>query len=499
MTPAGQTVAVPSAAPLRARLSWRLGRLLLLVLASGLAAFAVLCWALGAVSEIAPVEINLLLVGLIVLNLAPVVFEMAWRRFDPLDAKHLFLAYYFLLLTVNSAAVVWFHYRPNPTTASPVTSEALVVRSLAAMVCGLAAFVIGCHLPIGDWIGRRLPLLPRFNRGSVRLASWAGIALGVFALHRLMQSAGGVGAFLHNLSSWRTIGVLAGVGYLTFPVAVVAPACALLLMVQALPEAGRPMTWRALGACGLALLAIGPVFVLGFRGDLVPAILQVCAVWHYTRRRLHWRQLFLLGAGLFTFLVVYGAIRNTSGEDRSSVLAPVVAVVFRTPGFDTVERVVEHLEHDVAHRGWLPGLVESATILVPRAVWPGKPQPASLSFADDFFFDFFMARGDTITGVKSGVSPTVIGEALWVGGLPVVAVWGLLLGLVATAMVAWRERGEANRLHVFVYAIFMSWFALFAEAPQNTLNSFVMLGMLAVGLALVLTVRLYWGPRRRLV
>ena len=483
----------PSPAPARNRVSIRT---LLLVAAAICTGVGLFCWYTGALGSFASWQIGALLVCLCLLNAAPFVLEVATRTFDPFDPKHVFLAYFFIVFTFHSLCRTTLGIGTNPALATPEPSDDLRVRALSAIALGLGGFIAGCYLPGGRLAGRLAPRLPMLDRRRGHLAAALGISAGLAAFILLMKAAGGNGAFLAYLGTWRTSVVIAGVGYLTFPIAIVLPASALLLLLQHLPRAPKKISWAAVATILLYLGSLAPVIVLGFRGNLLPAILQFLAAWHYGRRRLRVLAVGMIAAVLLLFLSVYGVIRSVAGGETRETNALATAVLFRVPGLDTVERVIARLDRGEPHRGIKPGLIEAATILVPRSVWAGKPEPASLAFADIFFFDFFLERGDPLDGVKSGVSPTLVAEMLWIGGLPGVALAGWMLGTLVTAINTWRQRAPHHPLHILVGAIFMGWFAIFVEAPQNTLNTFVMLTAFCLGLALVLTFRLRRRPAR---
>lgn len=465
-------------------------RLIALAFVSGLVAG--FCWLVGPVEPFVEFQIALLIILTIGLNFGPGLFELAAGRFDPCDAKHLFLAYFFLVLTAQSVISVWGG-GGSPAFATPEEDSFLVVKSLSVILLGLCAFVAGCYLPLGRMIARVLPPLGEASRARIWLAAPVGCAAGLLAFWQLMRSAGGVGNFLANLGSWRTTGILEGVGYLTFPIAVVLPASTLLMLIHVIPRPPQKVSWTARGATLLSVASVAPLFVLGFRGMLVPALLQILVAWHYTRRRFSFARILIMGAALVAFLSVYGVARGVaSGEDRSAGDWKR-AMLARIAGFQMVERVVWRMEQGEPYRGARLGLVESAVILVPRSLWAGKPRPANLDFADIFFFDFFLARGDPLDGVRSGISPTVIGELLWIRGLPAVGGGCFLLGVFAAFLVAWRQHEGATRLRIFIYAIFMTWFPLFVEAPQNTLNTFSMLIALCLGWSAIVT----FGIRRK--
>lgn len=474
------------------RLSWTQVRPLLLFLAFGSALLALFFWLTGAVYPYVNLQYAALLTVLVVLSFAPALLELASRTFDPFDAKHLFLAYFFLLLVVPGICKIWLGFDPTPEFAVPEFSDALRVRALAAILLGLALFVGGCYAPLGTRLGQSVPCLPAIKYSRISFVAFSGITLGLVAFFLLMRSAGGIQSFLADRQTWRTSGVLGGVGYLTFPITAVLPASVLLLLLQRLVKSDGRRHWTRhvvfLPAIALSLL---PILVLGFRGDLVPILLSLLAAWHYTKLRFSLLSTLTLAILLAVFLTVYGSLRDTDNKSLSSE-GTKRALLFRVPGQDTVERVIGRLDNGELHRGSLPAIAESATILVPRSAWSDKPVSTVLIFDDIFFSDYYIRRGDPIDGIKSGLSPTVIGELLWIGGIAMVALGMFALGVIARMAVVWRNRGSGRLAHIFIYAIFMAKFSFFVEVFQNALNSYVMLGVMGLGMTFALTVSLRW-------
>lgn len=459
--------------------AWPQVQVYLIVLSIISAVMAGVFWVAGAVEPLASVQMSCLVVAILTLNFAPLIAEFCCRRLDPLDAKHSFLAYYFLVFTLHSVYAAKLGGVINSALLVPEPSATLRIRALAAILLGLAAFVAGCYLQTGKYLARLLPARPALSGAGTKVAIIGGFALGIIAFYLLMAQAGGLVSFLRNLGTWRTVGVIEGVGYLTFPISIVMPAAALLLLLYTLPPAGQRLTWPAIGALLLALASLGPIIILGFRGSVLPALLQFMMAWHYFRRRFSFTVLLMLGSALLVLLTFYALARNDRTNEPASDY--LTAVLFRVPGLDFVERVVWRLDLGEPYRGVGPTLKEAGTILVPRALWINKPEAGSLAFADIFFYDVFLSRGDPIGGIRSGVSPTLIGETLWIGGMRAVFLAGLVLGILARTAANWRQRGGRHQLHVFSYAIFMSLFPIFVEAPQNALNGVCMVTVMAAG------------------
>jgi len=473
------------------RLSWSVMQIIILLMAGTSAVFAGLCWLTGAIDSLDHLQVAALLTIIIVLNLVPPVIEFVFRRLDLFDAKNLFLAYFFVVFGVHSFCEIALGMAGDPLLNLPDKDSSLRIHSLSAIVLCLASFLIGCYIPLGHVIACLLPRIPKtfvLSERRVKFFAFGGVLLGVFAFNFLMDSAGGISSFFNNLGSWRTLGVLAGVGFLTFPITAVMPAAVLLLLLNRLPLHRRRLKWFAVWFLPLLFLTIFQILILGFRIVLVPVLLQFIAVWHYMQRPISALQVIVLAAGLFLFLALFGMVRSASEGNALEMRAGLQGLVFRIPGNDLVEKIILCIEQGEPHRGILPLMTASATILVPRSLWPGKPLSEGLTLADVFFYDYFVSRGDPIDGIKSGISPTLVGHALWIGGILAVIVISFILGLVARVAVEWRRRGHGHRLHVLVYVIFMSTFAVWVEAPEGALNTSVMMGGLALFLVFFLSV-----------
>jgi hypothetical protein len=442
-----------------------------------------------------PLLTGILLAGIFFINLLPLGVDIASRSFDPFEVKHIFLVYFFMMLSLHSFARVVFDTGTGFLEENPAPSPLLRIRALAAILCGLSAFVLGCYVPVGRIVGRLLPNFSQPVNWRLNLLAWGGVALGAYCFWALTAPAGGIAAFVGNLSTWRTVGVLAGVGHLTFPISTVMPSYALLLVLRYLHPAPARLTWRLMAMLLLYGATLIPVLLLGFRIGFLSACLQLLAAWHYRRKPFRMMSIIMVAVTALSLLSVYSSLRRLATGDTPYDNPLLQAVVFRVAGLDTVERVVWRLDQGEPHRGLLAAFTESVTIIGPRALWPGKPKPASLDFADIFFYDYFLARGDRVDDIRSGMSPTLIGECLWVGGLPFVIGAAFFLGVSNVVLSTWRRKSGRQILHIWVVTLCFAPFAIFVEAPQNTLNGFVLLMGFAVGTCLLLTARSQRSPQ----
>jgi oligosaccharide repeat unit polymerase len=464
---------------------WGEIHMLNIVAALAAAAFAALCWWTGPLSGFADVQRYILIAILLALNVAPPLSEILCKRFDPFDAKHLFLIWYFIVFTLSSVSEICFGFYAKPALAL-VATDRLELRALSAMVLGLAGFILGCYVQFGERIAGWLPRLPSFSEARSVLVGGCGIAAGTVAFFALMASEGGISSFVSNLGSWRTTGVLGGVGYYIFPATTVLPAASMLIFLRILPNGSIRLHYKNFLAALLVLISWLPILILGFRISFVPMLVEFIAIWHYERHRISLRVLAVIATVVFASLSLYGALRD-AGSEGIQAGSMIESIVFRTSGIDAVERVIRGMDLGEPARGIMPAISESLTILMPRALWPEKPQSAGLKFDEIFFYDFYIERGDPIDGLKSGISTTLIGEELWTGGIPMVLLGSFALGVLAQLASSWRMRG--GRLHLFIYLIFMGNFFIFVEAPQNALNNSAMLSAMCIAVTLALIIK----------
>jgi hypothetical protein len=314
------------------------------------------------------------------------------------------------------------------------------------------------------------------------------LAAGAVAFYWLIFSSGGVQSFFSNLSSWRTVGLLEGAGYLTFPIMGVAPAMGLLFLLYSFEKSGGQGRMLKAVAALLCLTTTLPILALGFRISLVPVLIQFLAAYHYRVRRVSTAKLAFLGLLAVGALLLYGVMREKFTADQTDQ-PQMQSLIFRDSGLEATERVILRLDSGDPQIGPWRGLVESLSIMVPRKIWPDKPEAVSMIFTDEFFWEFFINRGDPVDGLKSGVSPTFAAETLGVGGIKFLTCSALALGLLARVLREWRAREHHKLLGIFTYILLSSIFAIFAEAPQNNSNTFSMLLVLVAGVWLVAKAR----------
>lgn len=191
---------------------------------------------------------------------------------------------------------------------------------------------------------------------------------------------------------------------------------------------GRSAAWRRLLIVVLLLVAFGALFVVEqrrmapFKLLITLVVLRHTIVRRIPKGAVIGLGLLVLGAGMFQ-----GVFRGLS-ERSWKGLTEVPGVAFNLAnsefGYPTLT-IADILDRVPRERDWLKGgsYLDSVGVLVPRAVWPGRPRPLGERYVAEFYTDYWRRGG--------GFGFTPVGEAYWNWGvLGVVGVFALL-GLVA--------------------------------------------------------------------
>lgn len=267
-------------------------------------------------------------------------------------------------------------------------------------------------------------------------------AAGLVAMAVLYLAVGGFGALLSSLGTRRD--ALAGLGLLNGVAAVPGAAALFAMMCE------RVTPFQKLLALGCALEFILYLFVSGSRFPLI-AFLLALLVARAHHRPISLASFGLLGALAVPFSVWYAvAVRQTSkgatgssvfgGEGLRDVLKSVIDP-FVFGGLDvlrTLGAVIAHGEPLFAN-GILQFLGGPFT-LVPRFIWPGKPDGLSIAFSQEYFPDRW-ADG-------TGVPPSLLAEGPYLfgklGAIPYLAAAAFVLAWAGKRV--WQSSSAFTRL-----------------------------------------------------
>jgi hypothetical protein len=422
----------------------------------------------------------LLILAMLLIGFVPMAHEISKGRFDFFNLKNTFIVYFVIQLGVSGFATLYLD-QPSDIGLDTITQRSDYDYALFISALGLLCFQIGYHTRKArkEWIPTALK--KQWSAPRLHSVVWIYMAMGMAGFGAIVQINGGLSSFLASREEFRA-GGLVGLGIFLFPATGMMAIAALAYFLLRTRTPMIPKDYlKAIAVLGVALL---PAYFLGFRSALALPVLQFVVAWHYAHRRLHAGKIALVSAavmGLFTFYGISRAIPSEIGfnfkdfltiaEERPEL---VYAVVSRSRGTEVVAAVTAKLEQTGEYEyGW-PSLVETLTIIVPKAIWPDKPQAISERFANYFFGDTLAAARGYEAENWSGISPTVVAEWYWHLGLPGVVVGLFILGRIAARAYASLQQNLQHPGAILCYCIFFASFSMFAESEQNYTNGLVL-------------------------
>jgi hypothetical protein len=415
---------------------------------------------------------------LIALCVLPPLRELMAGRFDPMDPRTLFLAYYALQLGVYPVYVLIAGKDFKIYDVAAVDDQRIILTALALSIAGLGSFLLG------DSYVRKSRLFrvsaPSYALGtrSVMVLMTFGVPFALYGIYSMYLSGGGIGRYLDSFVETRYGGT--GRGYMSFIATSFVCVLAVIAFVTSL-RSSLPKIWRW-GAYTLFFLSIVSAGLSGFRATMIPIIIAAIMCVHYYVKRFTIPAAVLLFAGLVAFATGYAVVR-AQVEARSAALdidamgrvTVVDGLLTRSPGIELVATTVEGIRRNADYALFYPALFESATILIPRALWAGKPTPQSILYGEQFMSYFLFLRDGSEVANTGGFSMTVVGYLYWqLGTLAVLFgmfVIGMFFGYVYRLFIS-RPNCQVTAV---IYLIYGSIMAKFAEAPQDTMNAIVIL------------------------
>ena len=218
----------------------------------------------------------------------------------------------------------------------------------------------------------------------------------------------------------------------------------------------RPRTRLAKVGFAVLLIEVMAFFAtIGSRTNMLAPIALLLVVRHHLYRQWSFRQMAALLAVVVVaasaFLVVRQAAHDESLgealEGAPAELARPAAVLDDNTGFDDFFMAINHYGEVRPHRHG-GSLVDAFRSYVPAAIDPGKPESTDIEFREEVL-------GPDYHG---GRPYSLVGELYADFGYPGIAVGGLVVGIVALAMVGLvtRPAGERpTRLSVVLFAVAM--------------------------------------------
>lgn len=434
---------------------------------------------------------------MIVIGIVPMMWEMYRGRFDFFNLKTPFIIYYLLQLAI-SGLVTLLTGRTSEIGLDPVSNLRRYEEAFAVSLMGLFLFQFGYYTQSARTIKIPVLLGIPWIRSRYRWIAAMFLTLGIGAFLLLLQINGGFAEFIANREAFRA-GGLVGQGIFIFPATSL---MALGALIYFLGNVQSSTTRRGIvKSIFVLMIALLPAFFVGFRSALMLPVLQFMVSWHYAYRKIQVGKLIISLVLIVTAFTLYGISREVLPgiTISSSVIVDAVvknpelayAVVSRSKGTEVVASVINKLDQTGAYElGWR-SLIETATIVIPKLLWEGKPQASSVRFTTYFFAeDMQLSRGYD-QDEWGGISPTVVGELYWHFGWLGVAIGLYFLGRLARVVYSTLQRNRKNSSVLIIYAIFYTSFAMFPEAIQGYANGLVINGFVIVVTLFMLTMRIY--------
>jgi oligosaccharide repeat unit polymerase len=296
----------------------------------------------------------------------------------------------------------------------------------AAAISSLAFMFLAAGVLVGRPSTASLPLHLMTSGKNLNTALVAGAGVGLVGYFALAALAGGPTALLHSLADRREL--LAGTGPLRILLVVSAVACVYGVLHLEKTAMQIQLTW----ACGLVYVAT--TLLTGSRFQAIVVVVAiVCAsvringIPHRVRTRI-----FAIIAVTIPLSTFYGSsVRSglTYGKhfdviDSSSWTSTINSLVspFVGGGLDVIRTTGVLREGTPSFRFDLGLFAGSIGNLVPRSVWPGKPNGSATQFSERYFPDKW-AQG---TGVPPSISAEMLHSFGLIGGLVALFVFGFV-------------------------------------------------------------------------
>lgn len=357
------------------------------------------------------------------ISIAIIVWQISLDPRTTALSPHILFQIYFIIQLPLNLFLGTNYYLPRFSALSPLTSAADIIWLGGLMILAQSVFVAVVHVikarPIKD-----MTEITAWPRSRVNILCVGIFVLGYLAFVGLVLINGGFSAFAETREAWRTEGV-GGQGWVLFPATTMLAIGMCAAMINNIDQfSGRT---GALKLFLLYIIAAFPASQLGFRALIFLPLLQAGFFYHVFIRPIPGKSILLGSVSLMLAFTLYGVQREIPyASNYGSYLEYLnyvyltrpditYTVALRSMGADIVLQTIDHMQTFGHYMLLFPVFIEAATIAVPSSLWPGKPQPLSVQFSHNIF------------GIEGGVSPTILGEGYWHGGV---------LGIIALMILA---------------------------------------------------------------
>lgn len=408
----------------------------------------------------------------------PPLRELMAGRFDPMEPRTLFLGYYALQLGVYPIYMLMTGKDFKIYDGGSAQDQVLIVTALLLSIAGLVAFLAGDSFVKKSGLCRAVGVSYALNVRAVAVLVFVGVPFAFYAIYSMYFSAGGMDGYVDSFVDNRYGGT--GRGYMSFIATSFVCVLSVIAFVTSL-RSSLPRLWRC-GAYVLFSIAIVSAGLSGFRATMIPFVIAGAMCTHYYVRRFTVLASAIILVGLIAFSSGYAVLRaqleaRSAGLDLDVMgrVSFVDALVERSPGIEMVATTIDGIRRNRNFAIFYPGLFESATILVPRGFWSGKPIPQSVIYGEQFMSYYLFLRDGSEVSNTGGFSMTVVGYLYWQLGAIAVLFGMFVLGLFFGYVHRCFTDRPACQATAVVYIVYGSIMAKFSEAPQDTMNAIVIL------------------------
>lgn len=413
------------------------------------------------------------MIGFLILlvSIAILVAQVSLDRRTTVLSPHILFQVYFIIQLPLNLFLGTNYYLPRFDALSPLTSTADTLRLGCFIIAAQIIFVATVYT-METRLKPQVTSVTVWSRTRVNIVCAAIFAIGYAAFFALITINGGFAAFAEVRELWRTSGV-SGQGWVLFP-ATTMPAIAMCAIMIANRNFFRGRV-GALRLVALYLLAAFPASQLGFRSLIFLPLLQVGYFYHYFIKRIP-SKLILIGSLILMFSFTLYGIQREIPYQRSYgnyleylnyvyITRPDITytVVLRSMGADIVQRTIDHIGTYRDYVLFYPILAEALTIAVPSSLWSDKPLALSVQFSRNVF------------GIDGGVSPTIVGEGYWHGGLIGIVVMMIAVGLLHAYFRSLERRSDADPSSALLMLSIYPALIMMAEAFQGYFNGIILI------------------------
>jgi hypothetical protein len=405
----------------------------------------------------------------IILIIVPPTLDLMTGRFDLLEARNVVAGYLFLEFGLGIVNTIFLGQREYVDQADFMR---MLPTALLYVNIGLILFYLGYYLPIGKDLAEMLPLLkaswkPARVGPTILIISVVGLL--IYA--RLLVEQGGLASMLRQeqqLAASQT-----GKYYLIllgFRLPLLATVICYLWARTSDSGSFR------LAALGLLAITFGMGATLGARGAPIRTVVACLAAAHYTAvpKRVSTLVTVTLTAAVAVVLIVVLAVQTTiraggylPGFSAGKVVTEasesslqvglglfVAELTSRFMAYEEFERILDRVGHSVEPQNGKT-FFEAIYGLVPRAIWPEKPDGVGM-IGGEVFLDYA-----AVGQIYWFPTLTWLGELYWNFFSPGIVIGMLATGIFCRAVYAYLRR-NLNASAALLYVPMLLFFEAFA-------------------------------------